>query len=80
MDQGNIPARVSFNQLPNPPSVMRAPRQRMEEEPMDFPGGREWCDGLKKVLKKTSGIEQWVGVPLFAGSYFFTANLADHPF
>jgi hypothetical protein len=72
MDQGNIPARVSFNQLPNPPSVMRAPRQRMEEEPMDFPGGREWCDGLKKVLKKTSGIEQWVGVPLYVLGAIFS--------
>jgi hypothetical protein len=31
---------------------------------MDFPGGREWCDELKRVCKDRSGIEQWFGVPL----------------
>jgi hypothetical protein len=31
---------------------------------MDFRGGREWCDDLKRVWKDRSGIEQWVGVPL----------------
>lgn len=46
-----------------------------EEERMHFPGGREWCDELKRVAKETSGIEQWVGVPLRVLSLFSPPTL-----
>ena len=28
-------------------------------------GWREWWDGLKKIQRRTRGIERWVGIPLY---------------